>query len=262
MAEAKKTPKKTPKERIVAAARELAREMPASDIGLSEIARRADVSWPTVKRYIGGRAALLELLGVDPRDEDARGTRQRLLDAAGVVFTRDGFDGATIDEIAGEAGLSKGAVYWHFRNKRQLLLALLDGLVSFPAEPAVDVARDLPTALRTHLERELSGERWPRVIADAATLRDDAVEKKLRQLIDGMKTRAAGLLSRLVSEGRCAEDVDSKAAGGAIATMITGLSVHRAFERTGSDARQILTQSALVLARGVEGSRSRGRRSR
>jgi AcrR family transcriptional regulator len=42
------------------------------------------------------------------------------------VYTRRGFDGATVDEIAEEAGYTKGAVYDHFGSKENLMVALLD----------------------------------------------------------------------------------------------------------------------------------------
>jgi AcrR family transcriptional regulator len=53
-------------------------------------------------------------------------TRAQLLEAAARVYARRGFDGATLDEIADEAGFTKGAVYDHFGSKEKLLLALLD----------------------------------------------------------------------------------------------------------------------------------------
>jgi AcrR family transcriptional regulator len=53
-------------------------------------------------------------------------SRERLLDAAAQVFARDGYSGASIDRIAAEAGLSKGAVYWNFASKEELFFALLD----------------------------------------------------------------------------------------------------------------------------------------
>lgn len=53
-------------------------------------------------------------------------SRERLLDGAARVFARDGYNGASIDRIAAEAGLSKGAVYWNFASKEELLFALLD----------------------------------------------------------------------------------------------------------------------------------------
>jgi len=53
-------------------------------------------------------------------------TRQHLLDAAAIVFARDGFHGASIDEVATTAGFTKGAVYSNFKNKDDLFLELLD----------------------------------------------------------------------------------------------------------------------------------------
>jgi AcrR family transcriptional regulator len=53
-------------------------------------------------------------------------TRQHLLDAAAIVFTREGFHGATLDEVASTAGFTKGAVYSNFKSKDDLFLALLD----------------------------------------------------------------------------------------------------------------------------------------
>ena len=53
-------------------------------------------------------------------------TRQHLLDAAGIVFARNGFHGSTLKEVATAAGFSKGAVYSNFKSKDDLFLALLD----------------------------------------------------------------------------------------------------------------------------------------
>lgn len=53
-------------------------------------------------------------------------TRNRILDAALGVFAGKGYHDARLDEIAGEAELSKGAIYFHFPNKERLFLALLD----------------------------------------------------------------------------------------------------------------------------------------
>ena len=52
-------------------------------------------------------------------------TRERLLEAAARVYAQHGFGGATLDEVAAEAGLTKGAVYSHFGSKENLLLLQL-----------------------------------------------------------------------------------------------------------------------------------------
>jgi len=56
-------------------------------------------------------------------------TRRHLLDAAAIVFARDGFHGSTLDEVAATAGFTKGAVYSNFKSKDDLFLALLDDRV-------------------------------------------------------------------------------------------------------------------------------------
>lgn len=60
------------------------------------------------------------------RVEKKAETRREVLDAAGRVFLRKGFFAASLDEVAEEAGFSKGAVYSNFADKEDLLLALVE----------------------------------------------------------------------------------------------------------------------------------------
>jgi AcrR family transcriptional regulator len=64
-------------------------------------------------------------------------TRTRLLDAAAAVVRRDGANALTLDAVAAEAGVSKGGLLYHFKTKRDLLDAMLEGwLEEFAAEIA------------------------------------------------------------------------------------------------------------------------------
>lgn len=49
-----------------------------------------------------------------------------VLDAAERLFVRKGYNSTTVDEIATEAGLTKGAIYFHFADKNNVLMALID----------------------------------------------------------------------------------------------------------------------------------------
>jgi AcrR family transcriptional regulator len=60
------------------------------------------------------------------REEKKAMTRSKLLDAAAAVFARKGFNGASLDDVADEAGLTKGAVYSNFASKDDLIEVLLD----------------------------------------------------------------------------------------------------------------------------------------
>ena len=53
-------------------------------------------------------------------------TRGRILDAALDLFSREGYHSSRMDDIVSEAKVSKGSIYFHFPNKEQLFLALVD----------------------------------------------------------------------------------------------------------------------------------------
>ena len=87
-------------------------------------------------------------------------SREQLLAAASRVFARSGYHGASMSEIAAEAGFSKGALYWSFASKDELFYALLDELdeqmralitaaASAPADRDIsgDLSRDISAVL-------------------------------------------------------------------------------------------------------------------
>ena len=90
--------------------------------------------------------------------EDALVTRDLLLDAAERVFQRRGVSRTSLQEIAQEAGLTRGAIYWHFDNKadvfdamlRRVTLPMVANLKSPPeaeaAEPLQHLRRNVATA--------------------------------------------------------------------------------------------------------------------
>jgi AcrR family transcriptional regulator len=58
--------------------------------------------------------------------EEALQTRRRILDAAEQVFSRKGFDGARVDEIASTAGVNKALIYYYFESKKAVLGELVN----------------------------------------------------------------------------------------------------------------------------------------
>lgn len=61
--------------------------------------------------------------------EEAQETRLAILDAAERVFHENGVSRTTLDEVAKAAGVTRGAVYWHFTNKAALFDALMQRLI-------------------------------------------------------------------------------------------------------------------------------------
>jgi TetR/AcrR family acrAB operon transcriptional repressor len=56
--------------------------------------------------------------------EDAELTRQKIVDAARVVFLARGVSKSTLEHIASQADVTRGAVYWHFKNKTEIFHAI------------------------------------------------------------------------------------------------------------------------------------------
>ncbi len=69
---------------------------------------------------------------------DADATRQALLDAAERVFYERGVARASLAEIAQAAGATRGAIYWHFKDKVDLFNAMMDR-VTLPLERACGI---------------------------------------------------------------------------------------------------------------------------
>lgn len=87
--------------------------------------------------------------------EDAEATRNALLDAAERVFYDKGVSRASLDDIAREAGATRGAIYWHFKDKVDLFAAMLERvtlpLEQSPAEGGAGVLVDPVLQLRAML---------------------------------------------------------------------------------------------------------------
>src|SRR5688572_15621165 len=66
------------------------------------------------------------------RDEAAE-TRNGILDAAERIFSERGVSHTSLEDIAKAAGVTRGAIYWHFRNKSELFTAMV-GRVTLPPE--------------------------------------------------------------------------------------------------------------------------------
>jgi TetR/AcrR family transcriptional regulator, transcriptional repressor of bet genes len=123
-----------------------------------------------------------------------RARREQILRAAYTVAAREGLDGTTVLQVAAEAGLSPGLVMFHFKTKRQLLLALLDWLLATTTVLHVgeDIARlaspldRLVALLRQEMDRLSREPLRIRLTFDfwTAGIRDAEIRAKLRSEFD------------------------------------------------------------------------------
>lgn len=169
--------------------------------------------------------------------EEAARTREAIVSAALACFERHGLAQSTMGQIAAEAGVTKGAIYWHFSNKREIFHALRQQ-VSLPlldradttllhggADPALDrVARFLDATLEA-----LEGDRKLREALAVMHFKCEYVEAMAEELDDGRRNtrrlvealEAAYAAAR--KEGALRADLTPRAAAVETLAFLTGL---------------------------------------
>jgi AcrR family transcriptional regulator len=140
------------------------------------------------------------------REQSRANTRERLLRAARSVFARSGFHGASVEEIASEAGFSTGALYSNFTGKEDLFLVLMEREIDAYAREIADAVR----ARASIAERATGGARqWMTMIE-----RDPEVlllfmefwaygvrDARVRPKIAARFARVRELLTTLIADG-------------------------------------------------------------
>ena len=139
-----------------------------------------------------------------------RRNRKRILDAALEVFSQYGFRGATLDQIASEAGLSKPNILYYFSGKEEIHVTLLNALMDTWLDPLrkIDPEGDPLEELLQYVHRKLEMSReFPResrlfaneIIHGAPRMGPD-LETVLKPLLE----QSATMIDGWVAEGRIA----------------------------------------------------------
>jgi AcrR family transcriptional regulator len=63
---------------------------------------------------------------MSPRPDVSEERRNQIIESAMQVFAREGFAKTRMDDVAAEAGLSKGLLYWYFKSKEEIIIAIAD----------------------------------------------------------------------------------------------------------------------------------------
>jgi len=167
--------------------------------------------------------SLCKQRAVNERREQPSESRERILAAAVSVFAHKGFQRASLDEIAAEAHLTKGAIYWHFRSKNDLFTSLLEyrfqqhtaplaeELALALAAPTTQARQQaIATMLRDMLNRFHDNAAWPRLYLEfVSQTRDTQIASSMAKLYDHARLLAKQMIERLVEAGITDPDLDA-----------------------------------------------------
>ncbi|SHO49914.1 TetR family transcriptional regulator [Desulfopila aestuarii] len=165
--------------------------------------------------------------------EEALKTRETIIDAAVRVFSVQGISRTTLTEIATEAGVTRGAIYWHFKNKEDLLEVLWDDILSpfDVVRRAVENGQEidpLGVMRNAHLELFLGLQRNPRrlqmlkILLNSESADDPSYQMQKHHFREGQELNAK-LLSSAIKQGQLPETFDVRMGSIAIIVFITGL---------------------------------------
>lgn len=140
----------------------------------------------------------------------ARTRREQLLQAACALFVKKGYRVTTTDEIAGKAGLTKGAVYFHFKNKEDILFELVkqislrhDAQITAKAGHSITPSEFVRLLTEQHQTKGLAGHQD---IADlwVQALRIPRIKRYISRRARTFAREAADLIDPAYSEGKTA----------------------------------------------------------
>jgi AcrR family transcriptional regulator len=177
--------------------------------------------------------------------------RARIVEAAHAVFHRQGFRTATMDDIAKEVGVSKGALYLYFRTKTEILVQVQkqsrtevlrkwEGLMS-----EGDIAEGIAHSLDEVFSGKVDPGVWHELAAESATdphLRD-ALELDHRDDTKIMRT----FLRRLVARGRIPAMEDPEGTADIVLTLLQGTALRVMMRGNAQDAHEKLVRELRIV---------------
>ncbi|MFI6153229.1 ScbR family autoregulator-binding transcription factor [Kitasatospora sp. NPDC051170] len=158
------------------------------------------------------------------RQARALATRQAVLLAAAEVFDERGYAAATMAEILERAGVTKGALYFHFRSKEELALAVIEGQGAWiatwvprsdsPVQKLIDLGYSFAHALQE--DALVRG-------SIRLTIEHGSFTQPQRAAYQGWMDLVAELLGQAAAEGDLHPGIDPAAAAGVITGAVTGI---------------------------------------
>ncbi len=134
----------------------------------------------------------------------------RILDAALEVFSTYGFRGATVDQIATLAGMTKPNLLYYFRRKQDIYLAVLNRTLEMWLQPleAISADGDPADEITAYIDRKLELSRdnpkasrlFAMEIMQGATAMSDVLTGRLKRLVD----EKVALMRRWIADGKLA----------------------------------------------------------
>lgn len=158
------------------------------------------------------------------RERQRADRHRRILEAAATLFRQSSYEGAKIEAIAAEAEVSVGTIYNYYRNKGDILVAIVSMEVNevlnagraVVATPPRNVADAIDTLIGIYIDHSLiylSKAMWRQAMATSTQQPDSPFGKTYAALDRGLTDQTCELVDRLRGLGLVRTETDVRAAG-------------------------------------------------
>ncbi|WP_334118568.1 TetR family transcriptional regulator [Limnobacter sp.] len=168
--------------------------------------------------------------------EEAQETRNLILDTAEAIFSEKGVSRTTLNDIANAAELTRGAIYWHFKNKADLFDAMLQRVIlpmdEFVATPDLHPEQQPLAYLRTrsmHVVRTLAEDPRTQRVFDIVMHKTEMVDDMLpirdmhlESIQDCLQTIEVAFRAA-IDKGELSANINARQAAIGLHSLIDGL---------------------------------------
>jgi len=148
----------------------------------------------------------------------------RIVEAASGLFRREGYEGARIEEIAAKAEVSVGTIYNYYRNKGDILVAIVSMEVHevlaagqrILQKPPKNVEKAVDALIATYIDHSLvylSKEMWRQAMATSTQQPDSPFGKTYTSLDRALADQTCALISKLQELDLARDDIDARGVG-------------------------------------------------
>ncbi len=186
--------------------------------------------------------------------------RNQILDAAGNVFAEKGLQKTRMDDIVHESGLSKGALYWYFKSKDDIILAILRRIFDGEFRMLSDLVEAQGTAedrLRKFIDlvirdlRSLTSFNAITYEFYALAFRSKSIRKIFRAYLEEYLRIMQSIIEQGIRDGEF-RDYDSKDIAVAIGALSEGTLLLYAYDPDAIDMEQQLRSGIEILLSGLK----------
>lgn len=181
-----------------------------------------------------------------PRKEDVRSL---IIDSAEDLLTQKPFSEISLSQLAAKAGISKGTLYYHFKNKNDLLFAITDKYLDAQWQELCEWTENADKDTSLHrlvkyiLERDVSGVKLRLPLFYDAMIGNEEIQSHLIKRYKSF----AGLIAEKISDRT--DKVSGEYFAWLLLLLSDGLSIHQTIGNTQLDTEDFIKQTAFYIAK-------------